>query len=568
MYQLFVIYFISVQIFIANLETITVKLIIGDLIGNKEATVFKNKPYYAFYGVPYAEAPVKKLRFKDPIGTKAWKKKYDGSIEYHGACAQSHIIYKTGLYGVEDCLYLNIYTPTSPKYNTNNLKAVIVWFHGYAFTSSFSHLYGPDFFIDNDIVFVSVIYRIGVFGFLKTDDGLANGNMGLKDINMSLKWIKKNINKFGGDPNRITVMGFDSAGTLLSLLLMQSSKSPFSKMILHSSSLYSPSIFQNNPFTETKRLKRNLMKMYSKYLNTSSTREIITASLNIYSASEMRNFQRPLVQFTPSLPLSGSLNTATNFGDLMKNKFVNVPILIGLNTQESVSEIIPFLNNAYLLNSFQNVFKFMVPFMEGCFYNYTSKVYGIVAEKIKNYYFGSKISEKSIRDFIKYTSDLHKYPIYHFIKELVNINNKNIFVYKFNYRGQFNSVMKTSTQGLNFKVNGSAKGDELCYLLRCEPLREMYVATYKNKANKDKILITELTHMWANFAKTGNPTPNDKCNYTWPPFTKENYNIRLIEKVQRMVIPHSEEAMYKFWNYIYNTYFHKKYCNLQFHDEL
>lgn len=74
--------------------------------------------------------------------------------------------------------------------------------------------YGPDFIIDNDVVLVTSDYRLGPWGFSNFDVKGYTGNMGFKDQQLSLEWVKRNIKHFGGDPNLITVFGESAGGNL------------------------------------------------------------------------------------------------------------------------------------------------------------------------------------------------------------------------------------------------------------------------------------------------------------------------------------------------------------------
>lgn len=89
----------------------------------------------------------------------------------------------------------------------------MVWIYGGGFETGTSEYVdaAPDFFLDQDVVFVSFNYRLGIFGFLSFGDSIVPGNNGLKDQNLALVWIKENIIRFGGDFDQITLFG-QSAG--------------------------------------------------------------------------------------------------------------------------------------------------------------------------------------------------------------------------------------------------------------------------------------------------------------------------------------------------------------------
>lgn len=115
----------------------------------------------------------------------------------------------------------------------------MVWIHGGSFRvgSSSEHMYGPDFLLQKEVIIVTVNYRLGALGFLSIDDPIFQipGNAGLKDQTLALRWIKSNINAFGGDPNNVTIFG-NSAGAISVHLHMLSdfSRDLFHKAIVQS----------------------------------------------------------------------------------------------------------------------------------------------------------------------------------------------------------------------------------------------------------------------------------------------------------------------------------------------
>lgn len=98
-------------------------------------------------------------------------------------------------------------------------------------------VYGPDFLLTEDLVLVTINYRLGVLGFLMLNDPALEvpGNLGLKDQALALKWIKNNIGKFGGDSNNITIMGESAGSASVHFHVL----SPVSKGLFHKAVLQS-----------------------------------------------------------------------------------------------------------------------------------------------------------------------------------------------------------------------------------------------------------------------------------------------------------------------------------------
>jgi carboxylesterase type B len=98
------------------------------------------------------------------------------------------------------------------------------WIHGgkYKTGSNTSKRYGPEFLLTEDIVLVTINYRLGIFGFLNFEDASLGvpANTGLKDMVMALKWVQKNISKFSGDPNNVTIFGQSAGATSVHYLVL------------------------------------------------------------------------------------------------------------------------------------------------------------------------------------------------------------------------------------------------------------------------------------------------------------------------------------------------------------
>ena len=95
---------------------------------------------------------------------------------------------------------------------TTKKRPVIVFIHGGNFVRGSAAEYDPDYLLDQDVVLVTLQYRLGMFGFLSTESGEAPGNYGMLDQVAALRWVRENIAAFSGDPDRVTIMGQQAGG--------------------------------------------------------------------------------------------------------------------------------------------------------------------------------------------------------------------------------------------------------------------------------------------------------------------------------------------------------------------
>ncbi|CAF0707338.1 unnamed protein product [Brachionus calyciflorus] len=209
---------------------------------------FKKKAKYklhAWLGIPFAEKPIDELRFKRPIPVKNWNGVLNAT-ESPNSCYQLPDMVIMGFDGIEmwnpnthvseDCLYLNIWAPASRSSNT----PVLVWIYGGGFYSGTSTLkiYDPRVIVsETNLIFVSIQYRVSIFGFLYMNHENAPGNQGLLDQYLGLKWIYNNIQYFGGNNSKITIFGESAGSVSVSLhLLSKLSERLFNNAIMESGS--------------------------------------------------------------------------------------------------------------------------------------------------------------------------------------------------------------------------------------------------------------------------------------------------------------------------------------------
>jgi para-nitrobenzyl esterase len=162
-----------------------------------------------FQSIPYAAPPVGDLRWRDPEPPAPWEGVRDATSPAP-ACAQAEGEVQGGS-RAEDCLYLNVTTPaTAPT----KPKPVVVWVHGGGFYMGASRNYPAQRLVTGgDVVVVTVNYRLGVFGFFGHPGLDGSGTFGLADQQSAFGWVRRNIERFGGDPRNVTVAG-QSAGAI------------------------------------------------------------------------------------------------------------------------------------------------------------------------------------------------------------------------------------------------------------------------------------------------------------------------------------------------------------------
>ena len=214
--------------------------VLGTPCDSKNVTVFK--------GIPYAAPPIGELRWRTPQPVKPWSG-VRVCNHFSPICPQDKVsdgVYKKEFYSEEmpeaseDCLYLNVWAPTSLK---EEKLPVIVYIHGGAFTSgwSFNKEIDGAAYAERGIVFVTINYRLNIFGFLahtelsvESENGFS-GNYGLLDQLTALKWVHENIVAFGGDPDNVTLFGSSAGACSIYDLVC----SPLSEGLIHKAILSS-----------------------------------------------------------------------------------------------------------------------------------------------------------------------------------------------------------------------------------------------------------------------------------------------------------------------------------------
>jgi para-nitrobenzyl esterase len=193
-----------------------------------------------FLGLPYAAPPTGNLRWRAPQPAAAWSGVRDAT-QFGPSCPQAttrNPFLPPGPIS-EDCLYLNVYAP-APRGSDEGGRPVLVWIHGGGLTLDGGRNYDGSKLAADGVVVVTINYRLGALGFLAhpalaSGPGGAAGNYGLMDQQAALRWVQRNIARFGGDPHNVTIAGQSAGGlSVLAQLVSPGARGLFQRAIVQS----------------------------------------------------------------------------------------------------------------------------------------------------------------------------------------------------------------------------------------------------------------------------------------------------------------------------------------------
>jgi para-nitrobenzyl esterase len=279
----------------------------------------------SFLGVPYAAPPIGALRWKPPQPPAQYAGTYDATST-PSICVQGS---STAPRGSEDCLYLNIFRPVSNGQPVSNAP-VLVRIHGGGYSTGSGLMFNVIPLVKSqNVVAVSINYRLGALGFLahpalSAEQGGTSGNYGIMDMQAALKWVQANIRNFGGDPNNVTIFG-ESAGGNAMLVLMAS---PASAGLFHKAHPESGGYYRNQPTLQTAEAT-GLNLATTNYACPSSDQPAMALCLRGLSVATIlsRSVTEPIVD--------GKILTETTPSAFRNGRFNKVPLMAGSTHQET-----------------------------------------------------------------------------------------------------------------------------------------------------------------------------------------------------------------------------------------
>lgn len=556
-------------------------------INDNDSNEDRSTNVYSWLSVPYAEPPVGRLRFKAPVEVKT-KSEIIDATKWPNSCMQldkyesqtnsgQNVFEGFSMWYIdsnhsqtsEDCLYLNIFVPVDAyiktPINSHRKHAILVYFHGGGSVtgSTVLDIYNPSTFVAaTDTIVITVNYRLGLFGFFYLENEFP-GNQALLDQNEALRWIRNNAEKFGGDPNRVTIIGQSAGSALGGLHLFYKDSWPyFRNMLLQSGSPIADALTPIST-NEANQRSREILSLVgctdgdiaqcaqdSAHLN--------KAALDYFRNAVSNNHFAEMNVITPFVPvLDGKVLTDTPLELLKKGDFKKCPVMTGFTTDEGniflayaglVGETLEEIRKQKNLNhsTFANFVKNHFAFYP----NYPNKANELVFKAIIHEY--TRILEETNEDEIfsplvrpsyfqalgKVIGDsLFKCPAYR-LSDLLAKHSSDVYLYLFAHR-------LSSTPWPSWY--GATHGDDLAFTF-AHPISSrkedsiVGVNPWANPkhrySNGEKVLTKEMIDYYSNFAKFNTPNGREVKKH-WPKYTLLN----LDDKTANMSDP-SEAGRY------------------------
>lgn len=427
-----------------------------------------------FKGIPFAAPPVGDLRWKAPQPVQPWQ-----GVKKTTEFAKGPIQGGDPNNFSEDCLYLNVWTPAK---TAQDKLPVMVWIYGggFSFGSTADPSHDGELLARNGVILVSITYRVGNLGFLchpelsAENPNHVSGNYGILDQIAGLQWVKNNIDKFGGDPNNVTIFGESAGGISVSMLCASPlAKGLFQRAISQSGGSFGPSRATTYPGENMKTLAMAEQDgaQIAEKLGAKSLADLRALPAEKYAGGDMSGFGAwPVVD--------GYVIKDDQYVMYQNGDFNDVDILVGYNSDEGASF------------SFADTYETHPKFVAdryGRFADTLLKAYPLTDEGKLN---------KTARDLMRDAA--FGWQTWAWASLQSQKGKSKVYLYYFD---QHPADSEGSHHGMD--VN--------------------YVFQHVTQGESDIALSKAMGLYWTNFAKTGNPDGEGVPH--WPEFTTENQKV-------------------------------------------
>lgn len=495
----------------------------GLLCGNKVKTS-SGKIANSYLGIPYAQSTENENRWKPPKPIEVWSGIFKAT-EFGPICPQ---ITKKDLYQSEDCLSLNVWVPDYSDGKVHKLP-VIVFIHGGVFIegSSADPLYDGSYLSANEgVIVVSMNYRLGVLGFLaglndKATGEILEGNYGLLDQQLALKWVKKNITSFGGDPDKITLFGESSGAMSVGIhsVSFPSSRGLFRAAIMESNPFGIPykTIEESKPFA--KHFTNNIGCEHDDIacMRKKPIEDVLISQTKKSIWPLVFNGLKDFLTWAPVV--DDRLFTIQPIKSIEKGK-LKIPLITGTNKQEGIL-FVELTKNGIgkkKLSTFDYHLVLDILFRD---YSYRKIIRDRYPAQSKD---NSTVLSDLLTDYLFTCSNRY----------VASKNKKSTWAYEFDQVSSFNILPKIPSC-----TDAVCHGDELPYVFHSA---ENDGYSFDEAEEELSVLIQKY---WSDFAKYRDPDKKDK---NWPSFGNDNYHIVFDTPINKIAISSNYDSNCDLWD--------------------
>ncbi|XP_033150936.1 esterase B1-like, partial [Drosophila busckii] len=511
----------------------------GSVRGALHQTLYDDS-YYGFDGIPYAKPPLGELRFKAPQDVEPWKDVLDCS-QPRDKCLQLSSLTKQ-VEGSEDCLYLNIAAKTL---HSEKPLPVMIYIHGGVFIrgEASSRAWSPDYLMREEVIYISIGYRLGAFGFLSFVDPALQvpGNAALKDVVLALKWIRANVSRFNGDADNITLIGH-SAGSMFVHLLMLSPQAEglFHKAILMAGFANTMLRLPNMEYRIAKKLgysgDNKDVEVFD-FLNNVDPK--LLAAVDIWTESERLQYTvlKPYVPCVEPYATASAILRAEP-SELQRSAWSNkIPIMVGTTSMEAHNLHYSFLENKQLLQGYTMHPEYLLPrtLQERCNSEQQKELSQALVQKLTT-------GDYHPLAILATHNMLHSQHI--LINARLAYSQADNYLYRFDFDSVDFNFQRIRICGPN--ARGCLHADELSYLFKLP-------ATFKlDESRAEYATIWRFVAMFVEFARRSNPNaPLTQPLVDWKPVSRSGGRMCLNINEDLKFIPQPEHANMEFYDQLY-----------------
>jgi len=527
-------------------------------LGNLWGTIEESrggKRILSFRGIKHLQPPIGNLRWRPPVFSPKWEGVREAKINGH-VCPQ-HLASKPDIWvGDEDCLWLNVFTRDLV---VQKARPVVVWIHGGGFTRGSAAEYDPDYLLDQEIVLVTIQYRLGMFGFLSTESQEAAGNYGMLDQVAALQWVKQNIAAFSGDPGRVTIMGQQAGGASVHYHIL----SPITRGLFHRAVSMSGSAMcwwasLKRPQERAKKLAKLVdcpkdeLAPLIECLREKPMFELMNTHPNFYEWKHLEQSQEPVTAWSPRVDPESSFSFMPQEPiDLMTTgNFQHVPWITGITDDEGSTRAYSFFSDLAGVQEFESKFPELGPLMFGL-HEGQSEAPKIMAKKVRDFYLGDvPLDGQSVTGLVDAISDSsYAHPVDTAAKVHALKSAAPVFVYHFGYRGKHSQthVKPNEFPPILIKPDthyGVGNGDDLMYLF------PILMGLFRPLPSEDIAFSMRMVELFTTFATSGKPSAtfaDDMPPFIWDPVNASNTSHLNIGNIMAMDQGLPNHQIMSFW---------------------